>query len=234
MPQRITEEKKRRIKELQENGYSYDNICKITKSSKKSVSKILKKTSKFNPQLYDIPRFLKKTKYPGYYVTECGEIWTEWHRNPSHRGAPRKMNQNIRGGVKKEDRYLSVNISIKDENLKTIKQIRYYSHRLIAETLLENPNQYKEVDHVDSNKHNNHISNLRWVSKKENMRHAAKAFLVEDIRNGKIYRGVNLRDWVIENWNWISLRTKTKNPIRFAAQLRSHKILPKIGLKLIR
>jgi hypothetical protein len=176
---------------------------------------------------------LHLTKFDGYYVTECGEIWTEWHRNPHHRGSPRKMNENIRGGAKIEDRYLSVNISIKDENCKTIKQIKYYSHRLIAETLLENPNQYNEVDHIDSNKRNNQITNLRWISKKDNMRHAAKKFIVQDTINNKTYEGINLRNWVNENWNWISLRTKVKDPIKFANTFSEYRIKPKIGLKLI-
>jgi hypothetical protein len=111
---------------------------------------------------------LYPTRFDGYYVTEDGEIWTEWYRNPTRRGSPRKMTQNERGGVNK-DRYLSINISLKDENNKTIKQIKYYSHRLIAETLIPNPNNSKEIDHIDRNKKNNSINNLRWTSRFENM-----------------------------------------------------------------
>jgi hypothetical protein len=110
------------------------------------------------------------TKFDGYYVSEDGSIWTEWHRNPHRRAELRKMTQNPRGGRKESDRYLSINISLKDENGKTKKQLKYYSHRLIAETLLENPHNLKEVDHVDRNKQNNSVSNLRWVSRKENMK----------------------------------------------------------------
>lgn len=34
-------------------------------------------------------------------------------------------------------------------------------HRLVAETFLENPNHYTDVDHIDKNTYNNHVSNLR-------------------------------------------------------------------------
>ena len=111
---------------------------------------------------------ISPTRFNGYHVSEDGSIWTEWHKNPHRRGEPRKMTQNPRGGTSKNSRYLSINISLKDENGKTKKQIRYYSHRLIAETLIENPNNLKEVDHIDGNKQNNSITNLRWVNRKEN------------------------------------------------------------------
>ena len=38
-------------------------------------------------------------------------------------------------------------------------------HRLIALHYIPNPNNYPEVDHIDRNRQNNNISNLRWVSK---------------------------------------------------------------------
>ena len=47
-----------------------------------------------------------------------------------------------------------------------------YRHRLVAETFIPNPNNLPEVNHIDSNRSNNHIDNLEWVSRKQNKRHS--------------------------------------------------------------
>ena len=116
------------------------------------------------------------TKFDGYYVSEDGKIFTEWHlvnnngRFGSIRGELREVKSHPRGGCNPNDRYLAVNISLKNDQGKTIKQIKYYSHRLIAETFIENPQNLKEVDHIDGNKQNNSTTNLRWVDRKENLK----------------------------------------------------------------
>jgi len=45
------------------------------------------------------------------------------------------------------------------------KSKMFYIHRLIALHYIPNPNNYPEVDHIDRNRQNNNISNLRWASK---------------------------------------------------------------------
>lgn len=44
-----------------------------------------------------------------------------------------------------------------------------YIHRLVAKTFIPNPNNLPQVDHIDGDKSNNHVSNLRWVSNYDNM-----------------------------------------------------------------
>lgn len=46
-----------------------------------------------------------------------------------------------------------------------------YAHRLVAEYFIPNPNNYQYVHHKDENKLNNCVSNLEWVSSKQNMQY---------------------------------------------------------------
>lgn len=45
-------------------------------------------------------------------------------------------------------------------------------HRLVAETYISNPDNLPEVNHKDCNKVNNTLSNLEWVTSKQNKAHA--------------------------------------------------------------
>ena len=50
-------------------------------------------------------------------------------------------------------------------------------HRLIATAFLPNPDNKREVNHIDGDKHNNSINNLEWATPSENVNHALKTGL---------------------------------------------------------
>ena len=48
----------------------------------------------------------------------------------------------------------------------------YLVHRLVAQTFLDNPNNFLVVNHKDGNKLNNNVNNLEWVTQSDNIIHA--------------------------------------------------------------
>ena len=48
----------------------------------------------------------------------------------------------------------------------------YRIHRLVAKAFIPNPDNKPEVDHIDENKLNNSVDNLRWVNHQENIDHS--------------------------------------------------------------
>ena len=92
--------------------------------------------------------------------------------------------------------YLQVNVPIR--NTTTLV------HRLVAETFVDNPNGYTEIDHLNRNKLDNSVANLRWVTHSENMRNSTmhkarsswKDIVATDLVTGDTYEFSRSRDIV--------------------------------------
>ena len=76
------------------------------------------------------------------------------------------------------------------------KKHKFYAHRLVAIHFIPNPNNLPQVNHKDGDKFNNHIDNLEWVSRIENMCHAKML-----IKKSSIYTGVY---WSTDKSKWIA------------------------------
>jgi hypothetical protein len=48
-------------------------------------------------------------------------------------------------------------------------------HRLVAKAFIPNPNNYREVNHIDENKDNNNYKNLEWCNREQNIAHSIKS-----------------------------------------------------------
>lgn len=121
-------------------------------------------------------------EFPDYYIYDNGVI----KNNKTNRFVPGSINN---------QKYRVVNIVDKNKNKK-----HFLVHRLVALAFLLNPHNKPYVDHIDCNTLNNLITNLRWVTPKENTSNSRK-------RKNTVskYKGVS---WSKKIQKWIASITK--------------------------
>lgn len=51
---------------------------------------------------------------------------------------------------------------------KSGKPKSYFIHRLVAQAFIPNPNNYKEINHIDKDRKNNNVNNLEWCTRAYN------------------------------------------------------------------
>jgi len=59
-------------------------------------------------------------------------------------------------------------------------------HRLVAQEFIYRPNEYREVNHLDLNKSNNHVTNLQWCNREQNINH-----YYENSNKSSKYKGIS-------------------------------------------
>lgn len=91
-----------------------------------------------------------------------------------------------------------------------------YIHRLVAEAFIPNPNNYKEVNHIDGDKNNNNVENLEWTDRSGNMSHA--------MRNGLHPVAVATPEQVEEVCRLLSTGKYTKKKIGEIVGLNKHTV----------
>ena len=186
--------------------------------------KTLKNSSPLNFSPIKIPENMKETQYPGYYITEEGKAY----RNPGKydkNGQHGKINEygliHLKPGFRgypgrPENQYECINISIRDENGKFVKQIKKSIHQLVAEVFVSNPEGHNEILHIDGNNRNNHYKNLKWGTHFENMSTVyspatiKRSYTITDVIEGKIWKGLNLSEWVRNNYELLESRSVNK------------------------
>lgn len=117
-------------------------------------------------------------------------------------------------GYKEKNGYIRVRF----ENKCLGSVVRTTVHRLVAEAFIPNPDCLPEVNHIDSNRANNHVSNLEWVTHSENMKHSyGKGINREPLRNHsketrrKVTNGEDIFESISSAGQWLANQGKSKN-----------------------
>lgn len=102
--------------------------------------------------------YVKKIKeFEDYYISNLGEVFS----SKGHKVSQLKPEVT-------HDGYLKV--SLRREG----RTFRKAVHRLVAETFMDNPERYSQVNHLNEDKKDNSVINLEWCSAKINMNHGSR------------------------------------------------------------
>jgi hypothetical protein len=64
------------------------------------------------------------------------------------------------------------------------QKMSFKLHRIVAGAFIDNPDNLPQVNHIDGNKDNNVVSNLEWVSNRDNAHHAIANGLWDSVITG--------------------------------------------------
>lgn len=125
-----------------------------------------------------------------FEISSTGIVRRKSHINTYPCGRIVKYKEKIVKQTKDAKGYLSVKITNKNREAKTIKV-----HRLVAAAFIPNPYNKPQINHIDSNKTNNDVSNLEWADRFENIRHSVMSGTkwtkpVRCVNDGKIHKSM--------------------------------------------
>lgn len=140
-----------------------------------------RKLNKSKNHLFPINLNWKKTLIEGYLISDCGKVWSE------------KTNRIVKSGINKPG-YEYVNLRFKN------KTKNFSISRLVYSVFKKNIPEGYVVDHINENKLDNKVNNLRILSKKENTL-ASKQSMKRRNKHGFKFNETEIGEikWLLEN-----------------------------------
>lgn len=110
------------------------------------------------------------------------EVWKVIPEDPNY-----EISNHGRVRNSRTDRIMRISHNEKGYCYVNLRNNSYRVHRLVAMAFIPNPYSKPEVNHIDSDKDNNQVSNLEWNTSRENKQHAiANGLFSSTHRNVKI------------------------------------------------
>jgi len=118
-----------------------------------------------------------------YYVSENGDIKRGAHEKwcKLNNSISKYKEKILKPNNNNSKKYFRISIMFNNNEYKTCSV-----HRLVAESFIPCKNYNNlQVNHIDGNKSNNHVSNLEWCTGVENMRHRREILGIKQGINGE-------------------------------------------------
>ena len=102
------------------------------------------------------------------------ELWKEWPQDPRIKVSNKGNVIGCKSGV-----WRPYKVVYNNHGYQMVGASRPmpYVHRMVAETWLDNPNNYRDVNHINGVKDDNRVENLEWVTHSQNLSHAYRTGL---------------------------------------------------------
>lgn len=114
--------------------------------------------------------------FPDYYITDAGDVYS---RYVGYKHNPQGRIHKLKSFFYNHNGY--AHIILKKDGKSTTKTI----HRLVAETFIPNPENKREVNHLNGIKNDNRVENLAWATKSENELHKYRVLGYKSAMCGK-------------------------------------------------
>jgi hypothetical protein len=118
-----------------------------------------------------------------------------------------KNNTLLKHNLSGDKRYYNVRLHLNK------KQKSFLLHRLLALHFIPNddPENKIHIDHIDRNKHNNNLNNLRWVTCSENCRNKKRNGGISLQTNNSGYKYWAAIYTYYENDKWVKIQKASKD-----------------------